>query len=125
MDEADKCSILIVDDEPVCIKYLVTVLYADYSLIVAKSGESAIELAQKYIPNLILMDVNMPVMDGYEVLSLLKADDATKAIPIIFITGRDNSEDKEKAFKLGAVDFIQKNSGIDTIRAAVEKQLHC
>ncbi|MEO5331579.1 MAG: hybrid sensor histidine kinase/response regulator [Magnetococcus sp. YQC-5] len=101
--------ILIVDDEVSNIDMLVSLLQADYKIIVAKNGEQALKrikiLPQ---PDLILLDIMMPDIDGFEVCRRLKTNPETAQIPIIFITGRDAAQDETKGLEFGAVDFIRK-----------------
>ena len=119
MGENQKNTILIVDDEPTCIKLYIHMLSSDYSLYVAKDGQSAIDVAVKRLPDLILLDVDMPGMNGFEVLSSLKALDATKTIPTIFVTGHNNHEDIERGLNMGAVGFISKTSGSEIIKSEI------
>ncbi|MCL2721541.1 MAG: response regulator [Treponema sp.] len=100
--------ILIIDDEKINILSLAHFLNPQYEIIVAKNGITGIKAAEKQKPDLILLDVIMPEMNGYEVLEKLKESDETKDIPVIFITGMTNAENKEKGQQLGAVDFISK-----------------
>lgn len=105
----DKQRILLVDDEPINIQLLVNLFAHEYTLMVATDGPTAIEVAKsEHQPHLILLDINMPHMDGYEVCNLLKTDAKTFDIPIIFVTARDDSEDEELGINLGAVDYITK-----------------
>lgn len=101
-------NILIVDDVPVNIKVLLTALISDYDLSAATSGPDAIEIAVSDSPDLILLDIMMPEMSGYEVCAHLKADPRTQGIPIIFITARNEEEEETRGFELGAVDYITK-----------------
>ncbi len=101
--------ILIVDDQPVNLKVLVDFLRKhDYRLLVAENGQRALELAREQLPDIILMDIMMPGMDGLEVCQQLKKDDSLADIPVIFITALGEVEDKTRAFKAGGVDFISK-----------------
>lgn len=100
--------ILIVDDNPTNIDLLVATLKSDYRLGIAKRGQQALEYAGKFHPNLILLDIMMPEMDGYQVCTLLKQDPTTTAIPIIFITAMQDTASKTKGFEHGAVDYITK-----------------
>ncbi|MBF0193458.1 MAG: response regulator [Magnetococcales bacterium] len=102
----DKKTILIVDDAPENIDLLSGLLKAEYRLKVALNGEKALKVAAKNCPDLILLDVLMPGMDGYEVCRRLKVEPATAKIPIIFVTGKDADKTKEKEF--GAVGTITK-----------------
>jgi two-component system, HptB-dependent secretion and biofilm response regulator len=104
-----RAKILIVDDERFNINLLVDLLDSEYELMVAKNGKQAIKRAKSdKPPDLILLDIMMPEMDGYEVCRTLKADPATKNIPIIFITAMGEINDEEKGLDLGAVDYITK-----------------
>ncbi|SFC15825.1 diguanylate cyclase [Pseudoalteromonas denitrificans] len=101
--------ILIVDDSPTNIQLLAACVKDDYQLKVAKSGEQCLKLvSQTPKPDLILLDVEMPGMNGYQVCKILKSDDLTKSIPVIFVTGRQGDDDEEQGLKLGAVDYITK-----------------
>ena len=116
MDETKKNSILIVDDEKANLIVLTHILSQEYTIYTAKDGQDAINKAGKLLPDLILLDIIMPEMDGYEVLTTLKNTEETRAIPVIFITGLDSSEDEEKGLVLKAADYISK-----PFRAAIVK----
>lgn len=103
-----KSTILVVDDRQENIEVVANILGGEYSIKVAKSGAKAIEIAANYDIDLILLDIVMPQMDGYEVCKILKSEEKTKNIPIIFVTGNDSQEDEEFGFELGAVDYITK-----------------
>ncbi len=105
---AEPNKILIVDDEAANISILGGVLSNDYKLYTAKNGERAIELAKKHLPDLILMDVMMPGLSGYDVAVALKGMEATENIPIIFVTAMTGVEHEAHAFDVHAVDFIEK-----------------
>ncbi|MBS4068211.1 MAG: diguanylate cyclase [Sulfurimonas sp.] len=114
-----KATILIVDDMVANIALLSDLLKDDYDVKIAKSGAKAIEIAGGYEkPDLILLDVVMPEMDGYEVCKILKSNASTHDIPIIFVTGNDSDIDEERGLNLGAVDYIKKpfNPSIAKIR---------
>ncbi len=101
--------ILIVDDAPDNLSILGHILkQSDLQISIARGGEQAIELVRKNKPDLVLLDVKMPDMDGYEVCRKLKADENTKDIPIIFITGLVETENIKKGFEAGAVDYVTK-----------------
>ncbi|MFO7569273.1 MAG: response regulator, partial [Smithellaceae bacterium] len=100
--------ILIVDDNATNIDLLVNTLKAENRLGIAKSGPKALDFAAKHKPDLVLLDIMMPGMDGYEVCKRLKADPRTDAIPVIFITAMSETTDKTRGFALGAVDYITK-----------------
>ena len=109
MKNTEKPLIMIVDDNPQNIKILGNVLDENgYDTAVFLNGKSAIEFAKTEDPDLILLDIMMPDMDGYEVCEKLKKDMGTQTIPIIFITAKTETDDIVKAFDLGAVDYITK-----------------
>ena len=100
--------ILIVDDEKMNIMTLAFFLKQQYEIIVATDGVTALEAAEKHMPDIILLDIIMPDMDGFDVLVKLKNSDTTKNIPVIFITGLSDAGDEEKGLSLGAAGFIAK-----------------
>ncbi|MBF0450045.1 MAG: hybrid sensor histidine kinase/response regulator [Candidatus Magnetomorum sp.] len=100
--------ILIVDDTAANIQVLRGLLEKEYTLLAAKNGPKAIKLTEDKQPDLILLDIKMPEMDGYEVCQILKANEQTRDIPIIFVTAMDETEDEQKGFDMGAVDYITK-----------------
>ncbi len=105
----DKACILLVDDEPANIQLIAGYIKDDYQIKVATSGEQSLKIANSNDkPDLILLDVDMPIMTGYEVCRKLKEKPETNTIPIIFITAMQTEEDEEKALELGAVDFLTK-----------------
>lgn len=106
--ETPQARILVVDDDPFNLKILGGMFHTYYDVLVAPSGERALEIATSAKPDLILLDVLMPGMDGYDVLARLRENSVTRNIPVIFTTGLDSAEDEEKSLKLGAVDFITK-----------------
>ncbi|MEI6414343.1 MAG: response regulator [Pseudomonadota bacterium] len=103
-----KQKILIVDDAPGNIHVLIELFATDYEIAVATNGEEALQATGVFRPDLILLDIEMPKLDGYEVCIRLKADPNTRAIPIIFLTARDSELDEAKGFRLGASDYITK-----------------
>lgn len=100
--------ILVVDDSRHNLDFIIGALKTDYRINVATNGPDGIRLAQKESPSLILLDVMMPKMDGYEVLNRLQADTQTRDIPVIFLTALDDDADEEKGLENGAVDYITK-----------------
>ncbi|TVR01916.1 MAG: diguanylate cyclase [Desulfovibrionales bacterium] len=113
-------SVLIVDDVPVNIQVLAEALRVDYRVRIAASGAKALAIAASDDPpDIILLDVMMPEMDGYEVCRLLKNDPVTKEIPVIFITAKTDSEDEARGLNLGAVDYIAKPFSIPVVKARV------
>jgi len=116
--------ILIVDDVASNIEVLANVLKDDYQIKVAQSGAKALELALTYpIPDIILLDVEMPDMDGFEVLKQLKNSKATQYIPVIFITSYDTTEEEEKGLLRGAVDYIAKPIRPSIVKARIKTHL--
>ncbi|AXT40731.1 response regulator [Alteromonas sp. BL110] len=105
---AHRFSILVVDDEPANIDILLGILSPYYDVKVAPSGAVALKIVQQFTPDLILLDIMMPGMDGFEVCKKLKTDRLLSQIPVIFVTALTQGENEEKGFKLGAVDYITK-----------------
>ena len=121
-----EATILVVDDTPANLSLMSSLLKDTYKVKVANSGERALEIAQSDTPpDLILLDIMMPGMDGYEVCRRLKAREATKDIPIIFITAMADVENESMGFALGAVDYISKpfNKAVVKARIRVHMQL--
>ncbi|WP_428624603.1 diguanylate cyclase [Sedimenticola sp.] len=116
-------TVLIIDDSPINIEHLAQVLKSDYGIKVANSGELGIEVARSQRPDLILLDIVMPNMDGYEVCRRLKADDVTRKIPIIFITTKNEIEDETRGLSLGAVDYITKPFRTPIVKARVRTHI--
>jgi len=123
MDEPVNNSILIIDDETSNLMSLNNILCADYSVYVAKGGQEALKKARELLPDLILLDVIMPDMDGYEVLTELKTFEMTQNIPVIFITGLDSNEDEEKGLALDAADYITKPFSAAIVKLRVGNQI--
>lgn len=116
--------ILIVDDAPTNIAILVKALSSDYEISVAKDGDDALSIAaSNRVPDLVLLDIIMPGMDGYEVCRRLKGDAATREIPVIFITAKDEEKDETKGLELGAVDYITKPFSLPIVKARVKTHL--
>ncbi|OGU11260.1 MAG: hypothetical protein A2075_13415 [Geobacteraceae bacterium GWC2_58_44] len=121
---SDKKKILIVDDTPENIKVLMAILGSDYLIIAARDGAKALALANTDpLPDLILLDIRMPGMDGYEVCQRLKANQKTRGIPVIFITTMAAEEDERKARRLGAADYITKPYSPGLVKASIRAQL--
>ncbi len=121
MPDQSECTLMIVEDEPVNIDILVETLGEAYEIAVALSGEEALEDVFNLMPDLILLDIRMPGMDGYEVCRRLKGNERTRDIPIIFVTALDDTADKIMGLDLGAVDYITKPFEPDDVRAKVGK----
>jgi phosphoserine phosphatase RsbU/P len=121
---AEMKTVLLVDDEPANIQIVKSILKDTYKTRIATNGAKALELAsQAPVPDLILLDVMMPEMDGYEVCSRLKLADQTREIPVIFLTGQTNSDDETRGFDVGAVDYIHKPFSPAVVRARVRTHL--
>jgi len=119
-----KPKVLIVDDAPANIHMFTTMLKDDYTIIAATSGEKAIKLAQKEPkPDIILLDIIMPNMDGYEVCKVLKEDSNTKDIPVIFVTSLNSIEDQEKGLAMGGVEYITKPISKNIVKHRINTHL--
>ena len=116
-------TIMIVDDTEMNIDILVEALQDDYELIVAINGLEALELIEEQKPDLILLDIMMPEMDGYEVLKKLKENPDLEHIPVILLSAITDSDSKNKGFSLGAVDYVTKPFEIVEVKARVKTQL--
>ena len=121
--ELSDCRLLIVDDAKINVDVLTRALQDDYELAAAYDGESALRAVKEAPPDLILLDIVMPGMDGYEVCGRLKADPATRDIPVVFLTARQDVEDKAKAFEAGAADYVTKPFEILEVKARVRSLL--
>lgn len=118
-----RARLLLVDDEPVNLQVLREVLAQDWRLIFATDGARALELAREQKPELVLLDVMMPDMDGYAVCAALKQDAATTHIPVIFVTALGDVSDETRGFEVGAVDYITKPISAPIVRARVRTHL--
>ena len=118
-----KHKVLIVDDETINIQMIGNVLREYMSVIFATSGEDALTIARANNPDMILLDIVMPGMDGYEVCTALKSDPATEHIPITFVTAENTPEDEARGLSLGAIDFITKPFNPETLKVKVLNQL--
>ncbi|MEZ9199699.1 HD domain-containing phosphohydrolase [Shewanella sp. 10N.286.54.B9] len=116
-------TLLVVDDTPANIDVLAGMLKDDYQIKVAKNGEIALKIAQRLPLDLILLDIMMPGIDGFEVCRRLKSDHTTRHIPIIFVTAKITAEDELKGLELGAVDYITKPFNPPIVQQRVKTQL--
>ena len=122
-DNLSKSRVLVVDDVKANIDILVTALRNDYRVSVATNGPTALAQVKANPPDLILLDIVMPEMDGYEVCAELKADPVSQMIPVIFITAMNEIDDKSKGFELGAVDYVTKPFQVVEVKARVRTHL--
>ena len=118
-----KMRILVVDDEPNNLQLMQQTLQGQYQLAFANSGAKALEAVKKLFPDLILLDIMMPGMDGYEVCRQLKVDEKTKDIPVVFISAMGEVEDETKGFNLGAADYITKPFSPPVVKARIRSIL--
>ncbi len=120
---AEKPTVLIVDDEKISRSVLLELLQDDCRIILAKNGKQALERLREHKPDLILLDVVMPEMDGYQVIRQIKEDDSIRHIPVIFISGLDSVEDETLGLSLGAADYITKPFHMPIVRMRVRNHL--
>jgi len=121
--ELKKNNLLIVDDENANLKVLSHILGTEYTIYTATNGANAIQKAKELQPDLILLDIIMPEMDGYETLSTIKKTEEIHKIPVIFITGLDSVEDEEKGLSLDAADYITKPFSVPIVKLRVRNQI--
>ena len=120
----EKKTVLVVDDAPANLQIVNSILKDDYKIRVATSGAKALVLVKvQPLPDLILLDVVMPEMDGYEVCGILKATPEARDIPVIFLTGKTEADDETKGFDMGAVDYIHKPFLAAVVKARVHTHL--
>ena len=120
----NKNSILIIDDESTNISALKMILSPEYTVYASSDGQDAIETAEEFLPDLILLDVLMPDMDGYDVIGVLKKSAKTRDIPVIFITGLDDAGAEEKGLALGAADYMSKPFSPAIVKLRVRNQIN-
>ena len=124
MNKAKNPLILAVDDDQVTLRLIERILSdSGYDVVTANSGSNALLTLTKTKPNLILLDVMMPEMTGYEICSRLQENEETAFIPVIFVTALGDEEDKAKAFAVGGVDYLEKPIRKDTLLKAISKHL--
>jgi CheY-like chemotaxis protein len=123
LNDKKKNSVLIVDDEDTNIMALTHILNKEYTVSAVKDGQDAIEVAEEFRPDIILLDVVMPKMDGYAVITALKKSEKTQNIPVIFITGLNNPEDEERGLSLGAADYVYKPFSPATVKLRVQNHM--
>ena len=108
MKKLSDCRVLVVDDNQANVQLLAEVLKGDYKLSVALDGESALKTVAASQPDIVLLDIVMPGLDGYEVLRRLRADPATRDLPVMFLSSLEEVASKAKGFELGANDYLTK-----------------
>ncbi len=118
-----KQTVLIVDDTPDSIEILEGVLNDNYSIKAARNGKMALKIAEKTTPDIILLDIMMPEMDGYEVCKRLKSNPITKAIPVIFISAKGDAINEARGLEIGAVDYITKPISVSIVLSRVKTHL--
>jgi response regulator RpfG family c-di-GMP phosphodiesterase len=124
LDSINKATILVVDDTPDNLTVMSNLLKDDYRVKIATGGETALKIvASAWPPDLILLDIMMPGMDGYEVCRRLKRDPKTMSIPVIFLTAKADVEDEKKGLELGAIDYITKPISPPIVMARVKNHL--
>jgi diguanylate cyclase (GGDEF)-like protein len=125
MNDEKRFSLLIVDDEKMNLMVLNQILSSDYTILTAKTGAEALARAEKLLPDLILLDIMLPDMSGFEVIRSLKASPIASGSPVIFITGLNSVDDEEKGLQMGAVDYITKpfNNTIVKVRVRTHVQI--
>ena len=123
MEPTSRATVLVVDDNRLNIDLLVEILKNDYKLLVALNGETALEIVQESLPDIILLDIMMPEMNGYDVCRRLKSDPRTMKIPVIFITAKSQIEDEALGLALGAVDYITKPVNPAIVQARIKTHL--
>ena len=117
----DKQTVLVVDDAPENIDLLVGLLKDNFTVKAARNGEVALKIAQSSTPpSLVLLDIVMPGMDGFEVCRELKANEATASIPVIFLSGEIGEAERKRGAELGAIDYLTKPVDPNQLLAAIE-----
>ncbi len=122
-NQSEQATVLVVDDEPYNVSFLETVLGIDYHVMTAINGSKALEIAASEPPDLILLDLMMPDMDGYEVCRRLKSNPLTRSIPVIFVTTVGSMENETMGFEVGAVDYVTKPISLPILQARVRTHL--
>jgi len=123
MNHSKKETILIIDDSKLSIIALIRILGLEYTIYFEDDAEKGIQAARTFKPDLILLDIMMPGMSGFEVIKILKNEESTRDIPVIFLTGRGDVQDEELGFVLGAADYIKKPFSASIVMLRVAHQL--
>lgn len=118
--EIKKC-ILLVDDELAMVESLQKLLEArDYRIVTAADGEEAVHKARHEKPDLVVLDINIPKLNGHEVCGFLRADEKLQHIPVVMITGQDHFENRQKSVDLGSVSYLNKPFKVETLLGVIE-----
>jgi putative two-component system response regulator len=120
---AEPKSILVVDDTEANIDILVAILGDQYDVSVALDGETALEIVEADQPDLVLLDIMMPGVDGYEVLGRMRQSDTTRHIPVVFVSAKGDVDDKLDGLEMGASAYIAKPIDADEVNATVQRVL--
>ena len=123
VDHSKKETVLIIDDNKLNIMALIRILGSEYTIYFEDDAAKGIQAAKAFKPDLILLDVVMPDMTGFEVIKILKNDDSVRDVPVIFLTGRNDVQDEELGLVLGAVDYIRKPFSASVVMLRVGQQL--
>lgn len=123
LDVPGKPRLLVVDDQPINIQVMFQIFAADFQVFMATSGAQALTMCRENPPDLVLLDIVMPGMDGFEVCAQLKAQEATRDIPVIFVTAHTDAAQETRGLEAGAVDFIAKPVNPAVVRARVKTHL--
>jgi phosphoserine phosphatase RsbU/P len=123
MNELSESRILIVDDVPANVDVLVQALRGEYQLSVAIDGTTGLRTAEKLLPDLVLLDIVMPGIDGYEVCRRLRASPRTREIPVMFLSSLEDAQDKAKGFEVGGNDYLSKPFAVVEVKARVRSLL--
>ncbi len=123
--ESNKPVVLVVDDEATNLRALDGILSGEFTVRLAPSGERALAFMERSVPDLILLDIDMPGMSGYDLIKILKKNPLWEDIPVLILTGQEDRDTEEAAFKLGAVDYIRKpiSAGVVTARVRLHMEL--
>jgi putative two-component system response regulator len=118
----ERATILVVDDEAMNIQIINNALSKEYDILAASNGEEALRVARRMTPDLILLDVVLPDISGHQVCKILKSENETHHIPIIFVTSQNRTEDELKGLELGAVDYFRKPFVVPLLQVRVRNQ---
>ena len=123
MDNSNNRSLLIIDDSEMNLAMLSRILNRDYNLHLARNGLEGVEAAVKHLPDVIVLDIVMPKMDGYETIAMLKSLEQTREIPVVFVTGLSKAKDEERGLALGCADYITKPFSAEIVKLRLRNQI--